>query len=155
MKGRAMRAIVTMENQEFESLIRQAVEATLQAEGMERDCEVEVSFASLSEIRRINREQRGVDRPTDVLSFPMEESPEDAPPDPSTGAVFLGSMVLCPEKARAQALEYGHSLEREIGFLTVHSVLHLLGYDHETGEEEEAEMFQKQEAVLRKMGLTR
>ncbi len=150
-----MRAIVTMENQEFESLIRQAVEATLQAEGMERDCEVEVSFASLSEIRRINREQRGVDRPTDVLSFPMEESPEDAPPDPSTGAVFLGSMVLCPEKARAQALEYGHSLEREIGFLTVHSVLHLLGYDHETGEEEEAEMFQKQEAVLRKMGLTR
>ncbi|MBQ6823978.1 MAG: rRNA maturation RNase YbeY [Clostridia bacterium] len=155
MKGRAMRVIVTMEEAAHEELIQKAAEAALAYEGFPQDVEIEVLFATLEEIREINMEQRGIDRPTDVLSFPMEEEPFEAEPDPSTDAVFLGSMVLCLDKAKAQAEEYGHSLEREIAFLTVHSVLHLLGYDHERGEEEERDMFRRQEEILQKMGLTR
>lgn len=150
-----MKVIVTMEEAAHEELIQRAVEAALAYEHFEQDAEVEVLFASLEEIHVINLEQRGIDRPTDVLSFPMEEDPYGAEPDPTTGAVFLGSMVLCLDKAKAQAEEYGHSLEREIAFLTVHSILHLLGYDHELGEEEEREMFRRQEEVLKGMGLTR
>lgn len=150
-----MKVIVTMEEAAHEELIQRAVEAALQYEHFERDAEVEVLFASREEIHAINLEQRGIDRPTDVLSFPMEEQPFEAEPDPATGAVFLGSMVLCLDQAQAQAEEYGHSLEREIAFLTVHSILHLLGYDHELGEAEEREMFRRQEEVLKGMGLTR
>lgn len=150
-----MRVIVTMEEAAHEELIQKAAEAALAYEGFPQDVEIEVLFATLEEIREINMEQRGIDRPTDVLSFPMEEEPFEAEPDPSTDAVFLGSMVLCLDKAKAQAEEYGHSLEREIAFLTVHSVLHLLGYDHERGEEEERDMFRRQEEILQKMGLTR
>lgn len=150
-----MKVIVTMEEAAHEELIQKAVEAALTYEEYPFDAEVEVLFASLEEIHEINKEQRGIDRPTDVLSFPMEEEPFNAEPDPTTGAVFLGSMVLCPERAKSQAEEYGHSLEREIAFLTVHSILHLLGYDHELGEEEEREMFLRQEEVLKGMGLTR
>ncbi len=155
MKGKAVKVIITQENEQFAELIHRAVEAALTYEGFERDTEIEVLFASLVEIHAINLDQRGVDRPTDVLSFPMEEDPDEAMPDPSTGAIFLGSMVLCLDKAKMQAEEYGHSLEREIAFLTVHSVLHLLGYDHELGEAEEKEMFQKQDEILNEMGITR
>jgi probable rRNA maturation factor len=144
-----------MEEPQFEDLIQKAVEAALAYEQFPENAEIEVIFASMEEIHRINLEQRSVDRPTDILSFPMEEDPFEAEPDPESGAVFLGSMVLCPQKAQEQAEEYGHSLEREIAFLTVHSVLHLLGYDHELGEEEEKEMFFRQEEVLKGMGLTR
>ncbi len=150
-----MKVIVNQLKAEFDPLIKGAIEAALLYEKFPQDAEVEVMFADLEEIRAINREQRGIDRPTDVLSFPMEEDPFEAEPDPSTNAVFLGSMVLCIPKAEAQAAEYGHSLEREIAFLTVHSVLHLLGYDHELGEQEEREMFRRQEEVLQKMGLSR
>lgn len=150
-----MRVVLTMEEPQFEDLIQKAVEAALAYEQFPENAEIEVIFASMEEIHRINLEQRSVDRPTDVLSFPMEEDPFEAEPDPESGAVFLGSMVLCPQKALEQAEEYGHSLEREIAFLTVHSVLHLLGYDHELGEEEEKEMFFRQEEVLKGMGLTR
>lgn len=150
-----MKVIVTMDEAAHEELIQKAVEAALHYEKFPRDAEVEVLFASLDEIHAINKEQRGIDRPTDVLSFPMEEDPFAAEPDPATDTVFLGSMVLCLDKAKSQAEEYGHSLEREIAFLTVHSILHLLGYDHELGEGEEREMFQKQEEVLKGMGLTR
>ncbi len=150
-----MKVIVTMDEAAHEELIQKAVEAALNYEKFPRDAEVEVLFASLDEIHTINKEQRGIDRPTDVLSFPMEEEPFTAEPDPATNAVFLGSMVLCLDRAKSQAEEYGHSLEREIAFLTVHSTLHLLGYDHELGEEEEREMFRKQEEVLKGMGLTR
>ena len=150
-----MRVIVTMEEAAHEELIQKAAEAALCYENFPQDAEIEVLFASLEEIREINMEQRGIDRPTDVLSFPMEEEPFEAEADPSTDAVLLGSMVLCLEKAKQQAEEYGHSEEREIAFLTVHSVLHLLGYDHELGEEEEREMFAKQEEILQEMGLTR
>ena len=150
-----MKVIVTMEETAHEELIRSAAEAALTYEEFPQDAEVEVLLVSLDEIHAINLEHRGIDRPTDVLSFPMEEEPFEAEADPTTGAVFLGSMVLCPERAKAQAEEYGHSLEREIAFLTVHSILHLLGYDHELGEEEEREMFRRQEEVLQKMGLVR
>ena len=106
------------------------------------------------EIRRINNENRGIDSVTDVLSFPMFASRNEICADES-GSAFLGSMVICRERAQEQAAEYGHSVEREAAFLAVHSTLHLLGYDHETGKEDEQEMFSKQEAVLEKMGLTR
>ncbi len=155
MKGKAVKVIVTLENETYAPLIQRSIESALNYEGFERDVEVEVLFADLEEIHTINLEQRGVDRPTDVLSFPMEEDLDEALPDPSTGAIFLGSMVLCLEKAKMQAEEYGHSLEREVAFLTVHSVLHLLGYDHELGEAEEKEMFQKQDEILNEMGITR
>lgn len=150
-----MKVIVTMEEATHKALIQQAVEAALTYEAFPQDAEVEVLFADLEEIHAINLEQRGIDRPTDVLSFPMEEDPFNAEPDPTTQAVFLGSMVLCLEKAESQAEEYGHSFERELAFLTVHSILHLLGYDHELGEAEEKEMFRRQEEILNGMGLTR
>ncbi len=150
-----MKVLVTMESSVHESLIKKAAESALQYEGFMQDAEIEVLIASLEEIHAINLEQRGIDQPTDVLSFPMEEAPFDAEPDPATDAVFLGSMVLCEEKAKQQAEEYGHSLEREIAFLTVHSVLHLLGYDHERGVQEEQEMFRRQEEILQKMGMIR
>ena len=150
-----MNVLLMMEDPQYEQLIQTAAEAALTYEAFPQDAEIEVLFASLDEIRQINAEQRNIDRPTDVLSFPMEEDPFNAEPDPESGAVFLGSMVLCIDKAKAQAEEYGHSLEREIAFLTVHSILHLLGYDHELGEEEEKEMFFRQEEVLKEMGLTR
>ncbi len=155
MRGSTMRVIVTMEEATHEALIQRAVEAALEYEAFPQDAEVEVLFADLEEIHAINLEQRGIDRPTDVLSFPMEEDPFNAEADPTTQAVFLGSMVLCLEKAQAQAEEYGHSFERELAFLTVHSILHLLGYDHELGEAEEQEMFRRQEEILKGMGLTR
>lgn len=150
-----MNVIITMEETAFEPLIRQAAEETLRVEGVTQDCEIEVLLVEPEEIRELNAEHRGVDRVTDVLSFPMEESVAEAEVDPTTGAVFLGSMVLCVDRAKEQAAEYGHSMEREIGFLTVHSVLHLLGYDHEQGGQAETEMFQKQDAILETMGLRR
>lgn len=150
-----MKVTVIMESSVHEALIQKAAEAALNYEEYPQDAEIEVVIATLEEIHAINLEQRDIDRPTDVLSFPMEEEPFEAEPDPESGAVFLGSMVLCVDKAKQQAEEYGHSLERELAFLTVHSVLHLLGYDHELGEEEEREMFRRQEEVLNEMGLTR
>lgn len=150
-----MKVILNMEEEAFRPLIQQAAEATLAYEEFPQDAEIEVLFATLEQIHAINLEQRGIDRPTDVLSFPMEEEPFVASADPATGAVFLGSMVLCLQKAQEQAKEYGHSMEREVAFLTVHSMLHLLGYDHELGKQQEQEMFQKQEEVLKEMGLTR
>lgn len=101
-------------------------------------------------IRTLNREQRQIDRVTDVLSFPMFD--EDFDDDEYA---ILGDIVLSAERAKEQAEEYGHSFQRELAFLTVHSVLHLLGYDHELGKAEESEMFQKQEQILKGMGLTR
>ncbi len=151
-----MKVMISMEEETpYRALIQAAAEAALRYEQFLQDAEIEVLLAAPEEIRAVNAEQRGIDRVTDVLSFPMEEEPFSAEADPDTGAVFLGSMMLCPERALEQAAQYGHSPEREIAFLTVHSVLHLLGYDHELGEREEQEMFCKQEEVLKEMGLTR
>lgn len=135
-------------------VIESAVAAALESEHVDIDCCVEVIIADEEEIRRLNNENRGVDRVTDVLSFPMFERKSDICKDES-GSAFLGSMVICRKRAQEQAKEYGHSVKREAAFLAVHSILHLLGYDHEKGKAEEQEMFSKQEAVLNSMGITR
>ncbi len=132
--------------EEYESLIKNAVSETLKYEMFDRDCEISVTFTDNESIRELNREYRDIDRETDVLSFPMDDEGE---------SVVLGDVVISLEKARAQAEEYGHSIEREISFLCVHSVLHLLGYDHETSDEDEKEMFKKQDEVLCLIGQTR
>ena len=120
------------------------------------DVEISLSFVSLDEIHALNREFRGVDRPTDVLSFPMfgsvdelEQACEDFP-----GSVPLGDVVICMDKIIEQAEEFGHSREREAVYLFTHSVLHLLGYDHET-EEDKAAMRAREEEVMETLGLGR
>ncbi len=135
-------------------IIQDAVIAALVSENIDFDCELEVVIATKDEIQELNNQMRGIDRVTDVLSFPMFEGKDEMSAE-QNGSVFLGSMVICAERACEQALEYGHSVEREAAFLAVHSVLHLLGYDHELGKEQEDEMFKKQEDVLSGMGLTR
>jgi probable rRNA maturation factor len=135
-------------------LVRRAIEATLDYEQFGNACEVSVTFTDNEGIHELNKKFRGVDRPTDVLSFPLfdyEGESEEPPVDELFG--MLGDIVLSLEQAKRQADEYGHSFEREVAFLTVHSMLHLLGYDHETGEEDEAEMRQKQTAIMEIMGL--
>ena len=118
--------------------------------------EVSVTFTDNEGIQEINREQRNIDAPTDVLSFPiMSDDDKAADTDRSNGAVLLGDIVLNLERARAQAAEYGHSYTREVAFLTVHSVLHLLGYDHLTSEEADRDMRARQDAVLGMMGIAR
>lgn len=148
-----------------ESLIK-LLEAALQkageAEGI-LEGEVALTFVDNAAIHELNREYRGIDRPTDVLSFAMNESVDEEPeilyeleegqslddiPD------VLGDIIISVERAKEQSEEYGHSLEREIGFLFVHGFLHLLGYDHQD-EPSEAEMMGKQEAVLSEVGLVR
>ena len=141
-------------------LLERVIPAALDAEGVTVPCEVDVLFTDDAGIHDINLEQRGVDRPTDVLSFPMFElAPGDKPSaedaDPATGLVPLGDMVLSLERAREQAAEYDHSVEREAAYLAVHSVLHLLGYDHMDEGPMKAQMRQREEAILGALGITR
>ncbi|MDK8180986.1 rRNA maturation RNase YbeY [Paenibacillus sp. UMB4589-SE434] len=125
--------------------------------------EVALTFVDDERIHELNRDYRGIDRPTDVLSFALNESTDEEldilyeVEDESellTIGDMLGDIIISTERAQAQAEEYGHSLEREIGFLFVHGFLHLLGYDHQDDESERV-MMDKQEAVLAKVGLTR
>ncbi len=140
-------------------IITQAIKAALEYEEFEYDAEINLIFTDNDGIREINREQRQIDRATDVLSFPMLEQEDGGiviyDEDFIDGRVLLGDIIISLERAEEQAKEYGHSFSREIGFLAVHSVLHLLGYDHELGENEEKEMFSKQEEILKNIGLTR
>jgi len=138
---------------EIRKLIKTAVTEALAFEEFDEKAEVSVTITDNAAIHELNLEHRGVDRPTDVLSFPLFEDDDDDAME--YGAVVLGDIVLSIEKAAEQAEEYGHSIEREIAFLCVHSVLHLLGYDHETSEEDEKDMFSRQEMILVKMGLER
>ncbi len=136
-------------------LVRRAVEATLDYEQFGNPCEVSVTFTDNEKIHALNKKFRGVDRPTDVLSFPLfdyEGVSEEPPVDELMG--MLGDIVLSLEQAQAQAEEYGHRFEREVAFLCVHSMLHLLGYDHETGEEDEADMRRRQSEIMDIMGLS-
>lgn len=138
------------------SLIKKAVKEALTEEKFEYPAEISVSFVDNPRIHELNREYREKDRPTDVLSFPMWEKEELADGTALDGhAVTLGDIIISAEKALAQAEEYGHSIEREIAFLSVHSTLHLLGYDHEISKEDEVYMNQKQEEVLTRIGLPR
>ena len=119
------------------------------------DCEVSVTFTDNAQIKELNAQFRNINRETDVLSFPLfdyDGESEEPPVDELTG--MLGDVVLSLEQAQKQAKEFGHSFEREAAFLTVHSMLHLLGYDHETGEEDEADMRRRQSAILESMGLS-
>jgi probable rRNA maturation factor len=118
--------------------------------------EVSVTIVDDPTIHELNREHRGMDKPTDVLSFSQLETVAGAPAEPNVEGepVLLGDIVISLERAQAQADEYGHSLAREVGFLTAHGTLHLLGFDHQTPEEE-AEMTAHTEAVLASLGLTR
>jgi probable rRNA maturation factor len=135
-------------------LIRRCCHAVLMAEKFKQDAEVSVSFVSNEEIRRLNRIYRQKDRSTDVLSFPLGQNGRyDV--NKETGCALLGDVVISLETAVRQANMYGHSLEREIGFLTVHSMLHLLGYDHETSPLEERKMREKEEEVLAALGISR
>ena len=136
-------------------LVRRAVEATLDYEQYNNPCEVSVTFTDNEQIRDLNRRFRNIDRATDVLSFPLfdYDGVSDEPPvDELIG--MLGDIVLSLEQAALQAEEYGHSFEREVAFLCVHSMLHLLGYDHETGEEDEADMRRRQSEIMDLMGLS-
>lgn len=140
---------------ELRTLIKKCCLETLYEEGYKGSFEVSVTFTDNKGIREINREYRNIDKETDVLSFPATDAGESFTRSRETGCFILGDIVLSLEKAVSQAQEYGHSFEREAAFLTVHSMLHLLGYDHVNSEEEEREMFGKQEIILEAMGISR
>ena len=135
-------------------LIRRCCHAVLATEGFGGPAEVSVSFVNNEQIRELNNEFRHKDAATDVLSFPLgENGVYDI--NEETGAYQLGDVVISVPKAMEQAEQYGHSLQREMGFLTVHSMLHLLGYDHEAGGLEALRMREKEETVMSKLGLAR
>ena len=134
------------------SLVKSAIRAALENEKFPYDLLISVTFTDNEGIREKNREYRGIDAPTDVLSFPMYDFKNGEKPLPGE-ICELGDIVLSLERAAEQAEDFGHSYEREVAFLTVHSVLHLLGYDHVNSEEEELEMRQHQRAIMRRLGL--
>ncbi len=136
------------------SVIKKAIEATLQAESITAPCEINVLVTDDKGIRAINSASRNIDRATDVLSFPMFSITAGQPPenwddylDPETGLCPLGDMAISLERAAAQACAYGHSLRREVGYLTIHSMLHLLGYDHLDEAEQKKQMRSREEAI--------
>ena len=131
---------------ETAALVKKAAAAALRAEGVDEPCEIGVTLTNDEGIHAINREQRGVDRPTDVLSFPIDEMDYD------TNHRYLGDMVLSLERAEAQGEEYGGGFEHEAQYLTVHSVLHLLGYDHLDEGEEKAKMRAREKAIMKELG---
>ena len=135
-------------------LIRRCCHAVLVLENFQGSADVDVSIVDNEQIRQINREKRKIDLVTDVLSFPLGENGV-YDQNPETGAYQLGDIVLSFERAQEQAEQFGHSLQREVGYLTVHSMLHLLGYDHEGGGIESVRMREKEETVLTKLGLKR
>ena len=146
----------------YADLLRRVIPAALEAEGVGFPCEVDVLFTDDAGIHAINLEQRGVDRPTDVLSFPMFDlkpgtppAPEDVEADPGAGLVPLGDMVISLERAEAQGAEFGHGTQREVAYLAVHSVLHLLGYDHLDEGPQKAQMRAREEAILEGLGIGR
>ena len=147
-------------NDSQKAFIRKAIRTALAAEGVDFPCEVDVLVTSDEEIHQLNREARKVDRSTDVLSFPAfdlrpGELPGPGDADPGTGLVPLGDMMISLERVAAQAKEYGHSNRRELGYLVVHSVLHLLGYDHVDEGPMKAQMREREEAILGELGITR
>ncbi len=141
-----------------ERAVRDVCAAALNEEECDFNAQISVTVTDDERVRAVNLEQRGIDRATDVLSFPMLEFDENGTADGEYETdgdyIMLGDIVISAERAREQANEYGHSFLREISFLTAHSMLHLLGYDHEE-EDEERIMFKKQEDILSLLGITR
>ncbi len=135
-------------------LLRRVCNAVADMEELDGSFEVSITFVDNEQIRKLNKEHRNIDRETDVLSFPLGENGKyDV--DMSTGNKLLGDIVLSVEKAVSQAEEYEHSLNREMAYLTAHSMLHLLGYDHENGGMELVKMREKEELVMKEIGLPR
>ena len=146
--------IFTIQQPLVASIIKKCINATLEAEGVTADCEINVLVTNDKGIHAINLASRQIDRPTDVLSFPMFQLEPGNPPadweeyeDFETGLVPLGDMCISLERAQAQAKEFGHSAKREVGYLTIHSMLHLLGYDHLDEGEMKAQMRGREEAI--------
>ena len=129
-------------SQELKKVIEDTAKASVAACGITERCSVDILIVDLENMQEINRDKRGIDAPTDVLSFPTGEKG------------FLGDIVIAYEKVFSQASDYGHTAEREMGFLTAHAMLHLMGYEHDT-DEDEAEMFGMQEEILEGLGLKR
>lgn len=148
-------------NDSQRAFLRKCIRTALELEGVDFPCEINVCITGDAGIHTVNREMRGVDAPTDVLSFPMfdltpgEHPDPAADADPGTGLVPLGDMMISLEHVTAQAKEFGHSNRRELGYLTVHSVLHLLGYDHMDEGAMKAQMREREEAILHKLGIGR
>lgn len=143
---------------ELTDLLRNSAENALKELCFNYDFEVNIYFTSNNELRDINREQRGIDKETDVLSFPMLEFngvpydsktfiPQEEDYNPESRRIMLGDMIISLEKVKSQSIEYGHSFEREAVYLLVHSLLHLLGYDH-IDEEDKAVMRKKEEEIM-------
>lgn len=141
------------------SLLRRAVKAALKAEGVNESCLINIMLTDDAGIHEINLQQRGIDRPTDVLSFPLNEltagsfSSYSCEYDYEKGLIMLGDMVLSIERCQQQAIEYGHSFAREVSYLCVHSVLHLLGYDHLDEGVQKAQMRARENAIMKIIGL--
>ena len=147
-------------NDGLRAFIRKVIRTALEAEGVTLPCEVDVLVTSDSGIHELNLAQRGVDAPTDVLSFPAlelrpGEKPTEDDADPGTRLVPLGDMALSYERVSAQAKEYGHSKSRELAYLVTHSVLHLLGYDHLDEGPQKALMREHEEIIMEKLELPR
>ena len=145
---------ITFQKPLISAIIKRCIEATLAAEGITVPCEINVFVTNDKGIRAINQASRDIDKATDVLSFPMFQLEAGNPPqdweaylDPETGLCPLGDMCISLERACAQAREFGHSEKREIGYLTIHSMLHLLGYDHLDEGEQKAQMRAREEAI--------
>ena len=140
---------------EFERLFNDVVLESLRVEDCDTQCEGSISIVDNSEIKNINKQFRHIDKETDVLSFPQLTFEEGEVADVNENdEIILGDIIISIEKAISQAEEYGHGLRREIAFLTAHSMLHLMGYDHMEPEERDI-MFEKQEKILGNLGITR
>ena len=155
--------IFTIQQPIVASIIKKCIHAALEAEGVTADCEINVLVTNDKGIHAINLASRQIDRPTDVLSFPMFQLEPGSPPreweeyeDFETGLVPLGDMCISLERAQAQAKEFGHSAKREVGYLTIHSMLHLLGYDHLDEGPMKKQMRGREEAIAATIpGMTR
>ena len=144
----------TIRRFQIASIIKTCINGTLAAERVTADCEINVLVTTDEGIRQINERTRGIDRPTDVLSFPMFQLEAGIPPedwtayqDPETGLCPLGDMAISLERAIAQAKSFGHSVRREVGYLSIHSALHLLGYDHLDEGPQKKQMRTREEAI--------
>lgn len=155
--------IFTLKKPQVNSIIRRCINETLQAEGITTECEINVLITNDKGIHAVNKASRNIDRPTDVLSFPMFQLEPGDPPedweeylDFETGLCPLGDMCISLERAIAQAKEFGHSPKREVGYLTIHSMLHLLGYDHLDEGPMKKQMRAREEAIAATIpGMTR
>ena len=145
---------LSLEKFTISAIIKKCIQSTLDAERIAVPCEINVLVTNDAGIHLINKTSRDIDRPTDVLSFPMFQLEAGNPPtdweeyqDPMTGLVPLGDMCISLERAKAQAAEFGHSPRREVGYLTIHSMLHLLGYDHLDEGEMKRQMRTREETI--------